>query len=92
MAEPDDESMEGLCPQELGAIRIDMWRVKGVNEDHISEDENENKEENKEDEGEDEDEEDPKKQVVHERDAKAKSAEHRIMCVFTSYRSCKSQM
>ncbi|KZP03257.1 hypothetical protein FIBSPDRAFT_496447 [Athelia psychrophila] len=86
--------MEGHCPQELGIIQLDMWRVNSFNVNPIYEDEGSTDSDSDwgsdsdsgsewvpsdEDEDEDEDDSVPKFiQAVHERDAKVKSAEHRI--------------
>lgn len=82
-ADPDNESMEGHCPQELGIIRLDVWRVDSVvivyhksnNRDSISVDLDSDS---------DSDNSDPEIfQAIHERDAKAKGTEYRIKCVLS---------
>lgn len=88
LAETDDESREGHCPKELGIIRLNMWRVNSfdVDDDDDSDDDNDGDDDNDDDSNDDDDDDDDEdKEVdsgpIHERDAEAKGAEHRIMCV-----------
>lgn len=83
MDHPDDESMRGNCPQELGIIQLDVWHVDSFDVDDISEDSHKDNDNDSADEVEVEDDSDPKHRPVHEYDAKAKGTELRIVCVFS---------